>query len=69
MLTVTSTINLILKVARPVLTSHAEHIEVQAEAERRWTRDAQAALKQRVYADNCATVRIPSSQSGHYCNV
>ncbi|KAJ4377220.1 hypothetical protein N0V83_000043 [Neocucurbitaria cava] len=52
-------INLILKIAKPVLTGEIDYVEVKRSAEKKWTEDAQAALKDRVYSDNCATVGMP----------
>lgn len=63
MLTPISTINLILKVVKPVLTGKINEIEVKLAAEKKWTKAAQTALKDRVYSDNCSTVRAPQSCS------
>lgn len=58
-----SVINLILKVAKPVLTGKVDYVEVKRSAEKKWTKDSQAALKDRVYSDNCATVCMPFNYS------
>jgi hypothetical protein len=56
----TSTINLVVKVIKPVLKGQVSDVEVKLEAERKWVEKVQGALRLRVYADDCDTVIIPS---------
>jgi hypothetical protein len=63
-LTNKSTIQLILKVIKPVLCDTVNEIEVKIEAEQSWVHGIQDALKSRVYADDCGTVSFFPSAKG-----
>ncbi|KAH8682847.1 4-hydroxyacetophenone monooxygenase [Tricladium varicosporioides] len=62
------TINLILKVIKPVLKATASEVEVREEAEREWVERVQGALRERVYADNCDTYYVDQKTGWNFTN-
>lgn len=52
-----SAVDLTIKVVTPVLEGKMKQVEVRRESEHKWVKDVQEALRLRVYADQCDTVR------------